>query len=114
MDYISETMNDENHFRHDNVMRDAFIQFIEGITNGKVSYGHDAIKKAVLSLKEKQLIIPQARGVFMVNPEYFMKNDDSKRIDMIRMIMEFSEENEMDFRVDFETSDIEPDGDKDN
>ena len=107
MDYISENMSDNNHFRHDNIMRDDFRSFIEGITNGKISYGHDAIKKAVLSLKEKNLIIPQARGVFMVNPEYFMKNDDTKRIDMIRMIMEFSEEDEMDVHVKFETSDID-------
>lgn len=107
MDYISENMTDENHFRHDAVMRKEFIKFIEGITNGKISYGHDAIKKAVLSLKEKNLIMTQARGVFMVNPEYFMKNDDSKRIDMIRMILEFSAEDEMKVNVEFKTSNIE-------
>ena len=111
MDYISENMSDDNHFRHDNIMRDAFIEFINSITNGKISYGHDAVKKAVLSLKQKNLIIPQARGVFLVNPEYFMKNDDSKRIDMIRMVMEFSEKSDMDIHVDFETSNIELDGD---
>lgn len=107
MDYISEHMNDENLIRHDNIMREEFVRFIEGITDGKVVYGHDAIKKAILQLKEKNLIISQARGVFMVNPEFFMKNDDTKRIDMIRMILEFSAREEMDISVDFETSDID-------
>jgi hypothetical protein len=110
MDYISEHMNDENLIRHDKIMRDEFVRFIEDITQGKVIYGHDAIKKAVLSLKEKNLIIPQARGVFLVNPEFFMKNDDTKRIDMIRMMLEFSATEEIGITVDFETSEIE-DGD---
>ena len=107
MDYISEHMNDENLIRHDNIMREEFIRFIDEITNGKVFYGHDAIKKAILSLKEKNLIISQARGVFLVNPEFFMKNDDTKRIDMIRMVLEFSSDEEMDMSVDFKTSDLE-------
>lgn len=102
MDYITEEMDSENIFYSNAHFRQRFIRFI--LENGTVEklnkesgaievvavrYSDSNVKKALAALAEKNLIRSVSKGVFKVNPEYFFKNDDSKRLDMIRLEMEF-------------------------
>jgi len=101
MDYMTENMDDENMFSHNAYTRVRFIEFINSVTNGKVAYGHDSIKKAVKKLTDKGLILPKDRGVYQVNPEYFIKNWDKERLGLIKVIMEFEENEDTGIKIEF-------------
>lgn len=89
MDYLTETMSEKNIVRSDYVSRQEFIGFMSNITEFKIVYGHEVVKKSFKKLSDAGLLIPIRRGAFMVNPEYFFRNDDAKRIEMIKMTLEF-------------------------
>ena len=84
LDYLVENMDSGNVVTSNKYMRSRFIEFIGQCSFGKVSYGDSTVEKAFKELRSHNLIIKKTRGVFMVNPEYFMKNDDRTREKMIR------------------------------
>jgi hypothetical protein len=55
-----------------------------------VKYGVDSINKAIKKLKDKNFIILVTRGYYQVNPKYFMKNNDNKREELIKINLEFN------------------------
>lgn len=87
MDYLSEEMTEDNMISTDKFMRDSFDAFISRITNKRVSYKDISIKKAVRELKDKHLLITVGIGRAKVNPMYFFKGSDSKRIENIKLII---------------------------
>jgi predicted transcriptional regulator of viral defense system len=71
--------------------RDKFKAFINEVSNGEVDYSESSIKKAFAQLTKKGLLRQVSRGVYKVNPEYFVKNDDAKRFELIKIELEFKE-----------------------
>jgi hypothetical protein len=90
MDFLTEQMDNDNLVRSDSIIRKKFMDFVNGITKGEVTYSEPSVKRAFRVLEEKGLIRSQTRGVFRVNPEYFIKNDDTKRLDLIKLELEFT------------------------
>lgn len=87
MDYLSEEMSDDNMVSTDSFMRNGFNAFVVRITNKKVHYEDITIKKAIKELKDKQLIISVGIGRAKVNPMYFFKGSDAKRIENIKLVI---------------------------
>lgn len=93
MDFITEEMDSNNVICTNEYFRGKFIKFIQDIKKEKgevtLSYGHSTVKRALTVLFDKNLIRPMRRGYSMVNPKYFFRNDDSKRLDKIKLQLEF-------------------------
>lgn len=89
MDYLTERMDANNLVRNDIEFRREFIDFIDSITKGEIKYKDRTVKDGFETLKKKTLILPKSKGIYKVNPEYFVKNNDGSREKMIKIELEF-------------------------
>jgi len=87
MDYLAETMDTDNCVSSNSY---TVNKFIETMKIANVEYGVDSVNKAFKKLKDKGFLLVVSRGMYMVNPKYFMKNVDVKREDLIRLSLSFS------------------------
>ncbi len=120
MDYIAEEMDSNNFFYSNQHFRQSFqnfikenVSFFNNATQKKevLTYSDSSIKKALGVLTSKGLIRGTSKGVFRVNPEYFFKNDDKKRVDMIVIELEFKEHVDTKLRILQEQTGIKNVGD---
>ena len=88
MDYLSEVMDSKNLIRSSSHDRGQFIKFIDDITNGEITYGHQAVKNAYSELSEKNLLIHKQKGLYKVNELYFFNESDAKRLKYIKLSIE--------------------------
>jgi len=86
MDYLTERMDNDNNVASNSYVVNEFIAYMK---KGNVVYGVDSVNKAFKKLKDKNFLIVINRGFFKVNPKYFIKNNDTGRADMIKMMLEF-------------------------
>ena len=101
--YLSHKMTEENVVHHNKFTRENFNKFIyklwydqykeDGVANPHEKatarqYSDHTIKKAFSTLTDKGLLIPQTRGMFVVNPEYFFKKSDKARLEKIKVVLE--------------------------
>jgi hypothetical protein len=91
MDFLTEEMKSDNVVYSSSHTRDKFKDFINVVSKGEVNYSDSSIKKAFSNLSDKGLVRKVSRGIYKVNPEYFIKNDESKRFDLIKIELEFKE-----------------------
>lgn len=91
MDFLAEEMNNDNIVHSNKVTKDKFTGFIEGVSNGTITYGDSSIKKAYSTLCDKGLLRKLGRGIYKVNPEYFVKNSDDNRERLLKIELEFQE-----------------------
>lgn len=89
MDYLVEGMGEDNIVYSNAHIREGFVKFINDASEGEVNYSESSIKKAYSSLTSKGLLRNISRGVYKVNPQYFIKNSDTSRFDMIKIELEF-------------------------
>lgn len=89
MDFVTEQMDEQNMISTNSYLRGKFREFIAKTTGGRVDYCDSSVKKAIRVLVEKGLIIPVKRGYSRVNPSYFWKNDETGRLQSIRLELEF-------------------------
>lgn len=92
IDYLTDIMDDDNYIISN---RFTVNKFIELMTNNSITYKVDTIQKAFKELRDKNFLLPtriEARGYYQVNPAYFIKNDESKRAELIRLSLEFTSE----------------------
>jgi hypothetical protein len=92
MDYLVEQMTPDNIVYSNKHTRDSFRELISQISETNIDYSDSSIKKAFNELSSKGLIRPLERGVFKVNPMYFIKNGDEDRLEMIKVELEFKED----------------------
>lgn len=88
MDFLTDQMDSDNNV----VSNAAFIKkFIAVMKEAGIEYGEDIVKKSFKTLREKGFLLDLegSRGYYKVNPKYFMKNDDSKREELLRLILDF-------------------------
>lgn len=111
MDFLSEEMRNDNIVYSSSHTREAFREFISNVSEGEVDYSESSIKKAFSNLTDKGLIRKVSRGVYKVNPQYFIKNGDSNRFEMIKIELEFKEGLDTKLNIikqENETKDIQP------
>lgn len=95
MDWLTMQMNPNNKVYNNDDVRNEFIQFITKsvAANKEFDYAipsHRTIKESFKILHNRGLLLKAKRGIFMVNPEYFMNpNNDSRRDMLIKLILEF-------------------------
>lgn len=89
IDYLAETADHNNMVRSDMYLRDTFSKLVEKLTDGEVSYRDSTVKAAFGQLEKAGLLIKRNKGVYLVNPEYFFRLDESKRKDCIKLMLEF-------------------------
>lgn len=93
IEYLTEIMNSDNIVRSDDYTRKEFIKQIEEIsfktTGEKVTYSDSNIKKAFSILNERRCLIKLTKGLYKVNPEYYFKKDEKKRLYAIKVVLEF-------------------------
>jgi len=92
IDYLTDIMDDNNYVVSN---RHTVNSFIEIMAKMSVGYQVDTIQKAFKELRDKNFLLPTrvgVRGYYQVNPSYFIKNDDSKRAELIKLSLEFSAE----------------------
>lgn len=92
MDYLTESMDDRNLIRSSQHDRETFINFIGNITNGDVTYGHQAVKNAYGELADKNLLLHRQKGLYKVNELYFFKGSDAKRLKSIKLTIQIGAE----------------------
>lgn len=86
MDYLTEVMDNNNHVVTNRHMLDSFINTME---QADIKYGIDVVNQSVRKLKDKNFIIQISKGYYLVNPNYFMKDDELKRAELIKIMLEF-------------------------
>lgn len=97
LDYICERMDNNNIIHSNAKMRAQFISDIKKWTDGSLIYSDSTVKKAFHTLVKKNLLVKtDTRGTLIVNPEYFFKGDEARRISSIQMILEFDNQNNPD------------------
>lgn len=106
MDYLMEKMTDDNVVHSNQFTRDSFNRSIYDawLSHYKEEcdhyttavdmamskmYSDVTIRKAFGTLKEKGLILPETRGVYIVNPKYFFKKSEQNRVKKVKMYLEF-------------------------
>lgn len=89
MDFITEEMDSENRVTTNELFRVKFAQFIKNFSEDKINYSDSSIKRALGILTKKKLIRQVKRGYSVVNPQYFWKNDDKNRAEIIKVELEF-------------------------
>lgn len=96
MDYLTEKMDEGNLIRSSKHDRTSFMEFISSITNGEVTYGHQAVKNAYGELAEKNLLIHKQKGLYRVNELYFFNESDSKRLKAIKLSIQIGLDGKVD------------------
>ena len=95
MDFLVEDMNDDNKIVHSASTRYSFRARMKQIFEKRKDdppykeYSDASIKKAFRMLKEKGLLISIDKGTYIVNPEYFFKATERKRLEKIKLVLEF-------------------------
>lgn len=97
MDFLAETMDVDNAVCSNN---HTIQKFIDEMKSANVEYGVDSVNKAFKKLKDKGFLIPIVRGMYMVNPKYFVKNDDAKRENLIRLSLDFGKDLDIPINVE--------------
>lgn len=83
MDFIVEEMDEENLIHNNAYTRLKFISFMKEITfDGEeaTEYKEPTVREGFQRLSKAGLIKPLMKGLYKVNPLYFFKGDDEKRI----------------------------------
>lgn len=104
LDYLTEKMPETNIVHSDKHTREMFQKSVyftirdsfmaDGLSEKeataralKESYADISIRKAFGQLEKKGLLIKKTRGVFWVNPEFFFKASDAKRLKMLEVTL---------------------------
>lgn len=99
MDHLSEIMDEKNIVRNDATMREGFINFMKRITNNEISYKDSTVNTNFNLLSKRKLLLQKGKGVYMVNPEYFYKGDDTNRLKSIKLLLEFKPDENTTLRI---------------
>lgn len=93
IDYLVDIMDDDNIIMSNEYTRDKFLEALKESTllpDGTfIEYSDSNIKKAYQSLVDRDCLIKIKRGVYKVNPEYYFRKSERKRIESIKLILEF-------------------------
>lgn len=90
MDWLADNMTAGNYVNNNEVTRGAFITFHSKHCKGtEKTYSDKTVSIAFQRLSAAELLVPVARGCFLVNPLYYFSGDDATRINAIKMVMEF-------------------------
>lgn len=81
IDHLCAVMQDGNVVFSNRPMRYSFIKHME---KAGVRITDGSVVRCFVELAEKRLLLKVRRGVYRVNPEYFMKNKAEKRDQLIR------------------------------
>lgn len=102
IDYLAQVMDKNNMIYSNSTARKSFINEMK---RGSVEYKDDTVKKAFKELKDKNFLLPDAIGSYQVNPKYFMKNNDDKRAELIKVILDF-DPNKVEENINVEFKDV--------
>lgn len=84
IEFITREMNSEGIIRNDVHTKTAFRKKTKLWTDGRLEYTDATINQSFSELKDANLLIPKGKGLFRVNPEYFYRNSDVRRLDSIK------------------------------
>lgn len=89
LEFLIQRMDKDNVVQSNTKVREDFMTLIYNATRGDITYSHNTIKKAFQVLVKKNLLLTrETRGSYIVNPEYFFKQDEKDRIQQIKLILE--------------------------
>jgi hypothetical protein len=111
MDFLVEDMDDNNIVYSNAHVRDEFISFISEASEGDTNYSESSIKKAFSSLTSKGLLRNISRGIYKVNPKYFIRNSEEQRFNLIKIELEFESNLDTKLRIvkqDESLKDVQP------
>ena len=92
IDYLTDIMDDDNYIVSN---KHTINNFLDVVSSANIVYQIDTVQKAFKELRDKNFLLPTksgVRGYYQVNPAYFIKNDESKRAELIKLSLEFSAE----------------------
>lgn len=95
MDFLTKEMDDNNIVRSDVYVRTKFLDYIKSLKKARerdgklLSYADSNVKKAFKTLSLNECLIPISKGIFKVNPKIYFKKSDEKRLQSIKVTMEF-------------------------
>jgi hypothetical protein len=93
MEYLTEVMDDNNYVYNNALVRKAFIECLKNVTKKPdgtfVTYSDINVKKSYQTLVSKGSLIKLTKGMYKVNPRYYFKSDAKKRIQAIKILLEF-------------------------
>lgn len=90
MEWISGNMTEGNYVHNNSVTRTCFREFHKK-HKGKLkkTYGDDAVNKAFKQLCDAGFLVSVNKGTYRVDPLLYFSDDDSNRIKLIKVVMEF-------------------------
>lgn len=93
IDYLTEVMDDNNYVYNNSLVRKAFLDYLEKVTKQPdgtfITYSDVNIKKSYQYLTERNCLIKLTKGMFKVNPEFYFRADEKKRLGSIKLLLEF-------------------------
>lgn len=90
MDWIADNMTEGNYISNNELTRKSFISFHEKYKKtGNKTYSDKTVSIAFQRLCSAGLLVARVRGTYMVDPMYYYSGDDDKRVNAIKMVMEF-------------------------
>lgn len=90
IEWISGNMTEGNYVHNNIVTRTYFREFHKKHKGRlKKTYGDDAVNKAFKQLCDAGFLISVNKGTYRVDPLLYFAADDSSRVKMIKLVMEF-------------------------
>ena len=89
-DWLTEQMDEDNTVYNNITSRKKFQDFISKSRYVKETYKDITIKVAFKTLVKRSILLSKNRGVYQMNPLYFFKGTDNKRIESITLNLEFN------------------------
>lgn len=98
LDFVVHEMDSRNFIANDSIFKKNFNRFLK--KNKSKPYKDNTINKCFIDLHKNNILIKGKtydRGTYRVNPIYYSKVSENKRLEMLRKIKEapFKDENNM-------------------
>ena len=93
INYLITVMDNDNVVRNDSYLRMKFVNTIKESTRQldgvELTYADSNVRSAFAALTKRECLIKLFKGVYKVNPEFYFRKDEVKRIEAIKLCLEF-------------------------
>jgi hypothetical protein len=93
INYLITVMDNDNVVRNDSYLRMKFVNAIKESTRQldgvELTYADSNVRNAFAALTKRDCLIKLSKGVYKVNPEFYFRKDEVRRIEAIKLCLEF-------------------------
>lgn len=111
LNWLTEQMDYENRVYNSVSEREKFVRWLKDVKKKHGEPLEDVPSQRTVEgyfqrLADRNLLIPERRGAYIVNPAYFMKDtNEGKRMNLLRIMLEFKDGKDTTIAVSTESDD---------